>query len=260
MANRSVFKIAIAGALVSAIALAAFTGTPRPAQAQTDTPTNKTITVVGTGSAAGVPDVATVSLGVEVVNANAADALNEANRLIGEVTAAVVAVGVDEKDIRTTGVNIYSQPAPMPSTDPASGGVNPQVRIYQANIGITITVLDKGTEGRAVKVGEVINAAVKAGANQINGISTSIANPKALADEARKQAVEDARAHAEVLATALGVKVGEVIAVEEFQNSGIIPIEYGRGGGGGGYSDSVQINQGTLNVNIQVKVTFALVS
>lgn len=260
MANRSIVQIAIAGALVSAVALAAFTGTPRPAQAQSDTPPNKTITVVGSGMAAGVPDVATVSLGVEVVNPNAADAFNEANRLIGEVTAAVVAAGVDEKNIRTTGVNIYSQPAPMPASDPASGGVNPQVRIYQASIGITITVVDKGTEGRALKVGEVINAAVKAGANVINGISTSIAEPKALEDEARKQAVADARARAEVLATALGVKVGEVIAVEEFQNSGVVPLEYGRGGGGGGYSDSVQINQGTLNVNIQVKVTFALVS
>lgn len=258
MANRSILQIAIAGALVSAVALAAFTGAPRPAQAQDDSTPTKTITVVGTGSASGVPDVATVSLGVEVVNANAAEALNEANRLIGEVTAAIVAAGVDQANIRTTGLNIYSQPAPMPSTDPASGGVNSQARIYQANIGITITVMDKGTEGQAVKVGEVINAAVKAGANMINGINTSIADPKALADEARKLAIEDAHAHAEVLAAALGVKVGEVVAVEEYANSGVIPLEYGRGGGGA-VSDSVQINQGTLNVSIQIRVTFELV-
>lgn len=255
MATRSILKTAITGVLMSVVALTAFTGAPRPAQAQAPETTNKTITVVGTGTAAGVPDMATISLGVEVVNPNAADALNEANRLIGEVTKAVIAVGVDEKNIRTTGLNIYSQPAPMSSGDPASA--NPQARIYQANIGITIIVADKGTEGRALKVGEVINEAVKAGANMINGISMSISDPKTLENDARTKAIADARSRAEALAAASGVKVGEVLSIEEYQNSGVIPFEYGKGGA---VAESVQINQGTLNVAIQVKVTFALVS
>jgi uncharacterized protein YggE len=254
MANRlNLFKLGIAGLLIGAVALGSLNA-PRPALAQG--PDNKTIVVVGLGTASGVPDVATISLGVEVVNENAAAAFTEANRLIEEVTTAVKALGVEQSDIRTTGVNIYSQPAPVPSGD----SVNPQARIYQANIGITITVADKGTEGRAVKVGEVIDAAIAAGANAIYGISMGIEDPKTLENEARTKAIEDARSRAEVLAQALGVTVGEVIAVEEVQTYGPIPLDYGRGGGGGMTSDSAQINQGTLNVNMQIRVTFALVS
>jgi uncharacterized protein len=245
---RTITKFALLTALISAVAFASL---PQPAQAQ-DKPSTRSVTVTGLGAAVGTPDVAFVMLGVEVINPNAAEALKEANRLIGEVTKAIVAAGVAETNIQTTGVNIYSQP--VPAAGPEAATTN---RIYQANISISILVNDKGTAGRSLKVGEVINAAVNAGANNIGGISTSIAEPKVLIDEARIAAIKDARARAENIAQALGLTVGEVLSIEEFPSGGVLPIEYGRGGGAS--MNAAQINQGTLNVAVQVKITYALV-
>ncbi|MBX3065769.1 MAG: SIMPL domain-containing protein [Anaerolineae bacterium] len=244
------------GAVALVVTALAFTATsaPRPAEAQGNPITPNTVSVTGIGVSNGAPDAASVNLGVEVVSQDAAQAFNDANTLIEKVTQAIIDAGVAQDQITTTSVNIYSQPIqPM---GPAEG-TNATARTYTASILLRIQVLDEGTNGQATKVGQVINAAVEAGANVINGIEIYLNNTKTLEDDARVKAVADARARAEALAAAVGGTVGAVVAMEEYTSvSG--PVYYaGRGGGGGGSAEA-SISQGQFTVSVQVRVTFAL--
>jgi uncharacterized protein len=70
-------------------------------------------------------------------------------------------------------------------------------------------------------LGAVLDAAVADGANTLNGLTFGLADPKPALDEARKEAVADARARAELLAAAAGVKLGRVISISE----GVVPTD-----------------------------------
>src|SRR5262249_8170962 len=65
------------------------------------------------------------------------------------------------------------------------------------------------------KLGAILDALVQVGANQINGIAFDIDQPKALQNEARKLAVADARARAELFAAAAHVTLGRVLQITE---------------------------------------------
>ena len=64
-------------------------------------------------------------------------------------------------------------------------------------------------------LGEVLDAVVEAGSNQINGIQFDIDNKEGVLNQARNRAVKDARARAELYAQAAGVKLGNVINIQE---------------------------------------------
>jgi uncharacterized protein len=69
------------------------------------------------------------------------------------------------------------------------------------------------------KVADVINAAVDAGANNLFGLEFGVDNYKSKETEARKLALEDARAKAAELAEAAGVELGDIVSISEFSNA-----------------------------------------
>ena len=79
---------------------------------------------------------------------------------------------------------------------------------------MTIRVRDLDT------LGAVLDQSVTVGANTINGISFSVADPAKLYDEARKKAFADARAKAELYAGVAGVELGDIAAITETQGYG----------------------------------------
>ncbi len=88
-------------------------------------------------------------------------------------------------------------------------------------------------------MGNVLDAAIEAGANQIYGVTFSLENPKTMAETARTQAVADAKAKAGSLADLTGVKLGPVVSVSEvvgqsgtYYNSDFAAKAEGLGGGG----------------------------
>ena len=65
------------------------------------------------------------------------------------------------------------------------------------------------------RLGEVLDQAIALGANQINSIGFDVANAETLKDEARKQAMANARRRAELYATAAGAQLGQVLRISE---------------------------------------------
>lgn len=206
-----------------------------------------TITVTGSGDATGAPDVAYIQLGVNVSDANAGTAIDEANTIITAVRAALIQAGVADEDIQTTSFNVYSEDL----YDPLTGQPSGEVRYHVQNI-LNVTVRDVATTGA------VLDAALSAGANNVLGLSFSISDTSALEADARAQAIEDARARAQQLADVLGVTLGEPVVVSEtFFGPGPV-FTGGLGGGGGAAPAEVPVSAGQLTVSVQVNVTFAI--
>jgi len=207
-----------------------------------------TITVTGLGTASGEPDVAYIELGVEMANADLGAAYTEAAETMQQVIAALVDLGIDRSDIRTSSVNVY----PQDNYNPETG--QPTDRTYRVSNTIRITVRN------VEEVEPVINTAVSAGANSIYNFNFGILDSEALEQTARQSAVENARARAEQLAAALGVTVGRPVVISESYGQSAPPIPYGRGGGAA-YdmaASSLPVESGQLDVSVQILVTFEL--
>ncbi|MEP0763261.1 MAG: SIMPL domain-containing protein [Chloroflexota bacterium] len=205
----------------------------------------RAITVTGYGSAFGAPDIVMLGLGVEIVNTDIVAAMDETTARMNAVTDALKAGGVAAEDIRTDHYSIYQDygysPAPM--------GETPGQPQYRVSVGVTVTVRETET------VGELLAAAVQAGANMVNYLQFDIEDRAGLEAEARNLAVADAQSRADLLAAALGLSVGEPLTITEGGN--VYPVP-GLGGGGAAYAEAAPISQGTLRVDMQVTITFAL--
>jgi hypothetical protein len=107
------------------------------------------------------------------------------------------------------------------------------------------------------KTGELLQKALEAGANNVGGVSFSVADPKALQQEARDQAIADAQAKASQLAAGLGAQLGRLRQVSEY--GGVIapsvPVEaYAEGLRGGG--GPVPVSGGEFSVTVEIQVVF----
>lgn len=160
------------------------------------------ISVTGEGEVAAAPDLATITLGVTTEARTAAEALAANSAALAAVVANLKAAGIEPRDIQTTGLSL----------NPVWSGYSdrPQrIEKFQAVNGVTVRVRD------IARTGAVLDAAVKDGANTLNGLSFGMADPRPLLDEARARAVADARRRAELLAAAAGVTLGRVLTIGE---------------------------------------------
>ncbi|MCA9891410.1 MAG: SIMPL domain-containing protein [Anaerolineae bacterium] len=204
--------------------------------------TPRTIAVSGNGTASGTPDIAYLQIGTEQTNSDPAAAFSSANDVISALQQAVVDLGVDATDIQTSAFNMWVQ------TNTDNSGNSTGESTYHAQNMLTICVRD------VTQAGDIISAAVNAGANNINGLNFGIADPTALANQARDIAIADAQARAQQIASALGVNVGPAITVNESVSGGAQPLAaraFSAGVGG------ASVRQGQLSVNVQVTITFA---
>lgn len=149
-----------------------------------------------------VPDIAMVSAGV-VTQASEADAAMRANAVSMErVMDAIRKAGIATRDVQTTGVNIHPQYNYREGSAPSITG-------YQASNTVSVTVRDIGD------LGEVLDALVASGANQVHGPSFDIDDKDAVYDEARRAALDKARARADMYAAALGMRVRRIASISE---------------------------------------------
>jgi hypothetical protein len=159
--------------------------------------------VVGEGRATAAPDVAVAFLGVEVEAPDLSAASADANARMRRVLDALSSAGVAKKDVQTSRYDV----AVDRRVDPRGGAAPPPV--YRVATEARVTVRDLG------RVGHVLDAAVKAGANSTRGLSFQKEDPSAERGRALAAAVADARAKAEVLARAAGRELGEVLQISE---------------------------------------------
>lgn len=195
-----VMKAAAAFAVLAAAAV------PPAAQAQTQGQVvlaeGTLLTVNADGSSETRPDMAIVNLGVTTEGQTAAAALAENARRMTALTAALRRAGIAERDIQTSNVSVYPQQV-------YGEGQAPRITGYQANNSVTVKVR------RIDNTGRVIDAAVGAGGNTVNGVSFTHADPDAQLDVARRDAIAEARRRAELYASALGMRVNRIVSVSE---------------------------------------------
>jgi uncharacterized protein YggE len=160
------------------------------------------LTVSAEGKVEGRPDMATINLGVTTEGQSAAAALAENARRMTALNAALRRAGVAERDIQTSNVSVNPQQQYRENEPPLITG-------YQANNQVTAKVRTIANTGR------VIDAAVAAGGNNVNGVYFSYQDPDAQMDRARRAAIENARHRADLYADALGMRVVRVAAVSE---------------------------------------------
>ena len=216
------------------VAAAAFAGVGRPEVARGDVASPDTVTTLGHGVVTAVPDEASISAGVHTQAASASDALAQNAKLMNSVIAALKAAG---------GTDLQTQQV---SLDPQTNDQN-QVTGYAADDSVS-------AKAKIADVGALIDAAVAAGANNVDGPNLDVSDRDALYRDALGKAVEDARAKAEALAQAGGFGVGQVSSVTEQSASAPVPVFQAAVA----KSDGTPVEAGTQDVTADVTVTFRI--
>jgi uncharacterized protein YggE len=254
MLSRSVrmFFVLVVVGLLAGVALVGRAPEAMAAQETLTANVNRTITVVGSGEVKAAPDVARVNLGVEVTAPTVSAATDEAEQRMTDVLAALKAAGIADKDIQTSNFSInfeQQNPNPTPRVESATAVTDTVEGVYHVSNMVQVTLRDM------TAVGDVIDAAIKAGANNIWGVSFDLENTGALEEQARKAAVTDARARAESLAELNGVKVGEVIAISEVIGASPAPMfaQAARATGGG-----VSVEPGEVSFATQIQIVYGI--
>lgn len=232
--------------LVLAAALALGATTAMTASAQTAPAVSTTdgtlLSVSAHAEARRAPDIATLSTGVVTQAADANSALRTNAEQMNKVVAAIKAAGIAERDIQTSGINLNPQYQYAENKPPVITG-------YQASNNVNIIVRD------IAKVGGILDALVAVGANQINGPTFDIEDKDSLQDQARRTALDKARARAEMYASALGMRVRRIVSVSEGGSFGPQPpmpmmamAKMERGGA----DTSISPGENALSVNVDV--------
>jgi uncharacterized protein YggE len=161
------------------------------------------VTVSGEATISAAPDLAHIDAGVANDAKTAKEASDANNAAMGKVLLALKGAGIAEKDYQTSRLSLQPQYGQNKSS-----GASPVVG-FRASNRVTVKIRD------VTKVAGVIDALVNAGANDIGNISFEVTQASKLLDDAREQAVADARRKAEVYAKATGVTLGAPLSVSE---------------------------------------------
>ena len=210
--------------------------------AEGDKSAERYVSVSATGSVPADPDMASISTGVIVEADTAKDALARNSTVMTKLIDGLKGLGIASKDIQTTSVNVE------PRYVQANDGRPATISGYRVVNQVRLTVRE------VTRLGEILDAAIGLGANQVNGIGFDVSNAETLKDEARKQAVANARRRAELYATAAGAQLGGVLTISEDGSSGPRPMPMARAA----MSTAVPIEAGTRTLTVEVSVTYAL--
>ncbi len=227
-------RIALAAVLLLALAAVAGVARPEGAHAVDGQTSADSIMVTGSGSVAAVPSSAVLSFGVDTRAATAKAAVSANAREMRQVIAAVKSAGGKDVGTQTLSLSqVYGQ-----NSEPNGFGAS--------NVVVATIDVDHA--------GALIDAAVEAGANQVNGPSLSVADQGVLYRKALTAAMADARKSAETLAAAAGRSLGKVTAVAESGGNEPTPM-YAKAQA----SDAgTPVEAGVQQVTASVTVTFAL--
>ena len=246
----AVASLAAALILGATTAVAPFWSTTSTAQAQGSAPQPalRTITVVGDGKVNIEPDVARVNIGVETLQPTVDAASAENNAIVDAVLAALQELGIAGEDIQTSGYSVFAERY-------GSDGQLLEKPNYRVSNTVTVLVRD------LPNLGQVLDAAVAAGANNIYGVEFLLDDATAARSAARKLAVANAQATAEELAALNGLQVGKVLSISEvignmggYYGNQFSAVQADKGGGG-----VAPIQPGQLNLTMQIQITYELV-
>ena len=203
------------------------------------------ITVIGNGTADVVPDVSDWQFGVSSQAATADAALGANGSAMKAVVDALRNAGVAKDDIQTAEVSLY----PQTSNDGMT------ITGYSASNTVTATVR------KLEDAGKVVDAAVRAGANNVSGPNLRPSDTTGAYRDAVDKAFDDAKAHAEAIAEKAGVSLGAPVAISEAGGYSPGPIMYGRAApmsDAAGVAEMAPVQAGTQQVSATLTVTFSI--
>ncbi|MBY5567758.1 SIMPL domain-containing protein [Rhizobium leguminosarum] len=221
-----------------------------PAVAQEAKPREPVISVTGDGESSVAPDMAVVNLAVVKQAKTAREALDENNKAMNDVLAALKSGGIAERDLQTSGFSIqpqYNYPQPVDGQQQ-----QPQLIGYQTINSVTVRLRD------LAKLGAVIDQSVTLGINQGGEIQFTNDKPDAAIEEARKAAVADAVKRAKTLSEAAGVKLGRILEINENVPRAMPQPVYRATMMKEASDAAVPVQGGENNYNVSVTVTFAI--
>jgi hypothetical protein len=167
------------------------------------------LAVQGEGRMRAEPDQAIVRLGVTAQAETAGAAQQQVNRVADGILEAVRALGVEGRALQTSQLSLYPVYSERQRRMPQQEVADPEIVGYRASNVVSVRLEE------LAKIGPVIDGAVAAGANEVQGVDFSLQDDLAARKQALAQAVAEARAKAEAMATALGLRLGPVIEVTE---------------------------------------------
>lgn len=202
------------------------------------------ITISGTGEAIGTPDIAVINVGMVSEGKTVVKAQTDNTTKMNGLIEALKKLGIDSVDLQTMDYSIY------PKYEYSDGRSN--IIGYQVSQSVKVKIRDLD------KISSVLDAAGQAEANQVSGVQFSIDDPDILKEEARIEALIDAKTKAQNIAAALGVSLGQVVGFSEDTYSPISSKYYGLSEGLGGAGELPQVEAGSLDITSNVNVTFEI--
>lgn len=204
----------------------------------------RTISVSGRGTAATVPDMAMIQTGVVTQAKLAADAMEQNNQVTQRLMTELKNMQVADTDMQTAQFNV------QPEYERGDRGQRkPEIVGYRVTNQLRVRVRDLD------QLGALLDALIRAGSNQVSGISFDVDDQTSVLNAARKKAIADARDKAKLYAAAAGVAVGRVLSISEQQISVPQPRFYARGEAA---MASVPVAKGEQEFVATVNVTFEL--
>jgi hypothetical protein len=228
----------LAGLAALGLAAAAFAGVLHPSGASgsaADT-TSGTLTVIGAGTATATPDQASFAFGTVSQAKTASAALAASSDAVDRVVAALRKAGVASADLQTADVSL------SPRYDDKGETI----------LGYTASNTVAAIVRKLDSAGQVVDAAVAAGANQVSGPSLVASDQAAAYREALRAAMVDARAKAQALAAASGLATGAITSITE-GTATPVPVDAAKQA-----ADAPTIEPGTQEIDATVSVTFAV--
>ncbi|HLI95648.1 MAG TPA: SIMPL domain-containing protein [Candidatus Baltobacteraceae bacterium] len=226
--------------LLAAIALAVSVCAPAAAAQFSE------ITVTAEGRSTAMPDMATASFAISTYASTAASATSDNNERYGRLLDSLRALGIKESDIRTTSFNVSYNPPPQPPAMPDQG-----VRYgYTVSRGIDVTVR------RLSLVGKVIDTAVSAGVTDVNGVAFDNSDSRRQYAQALQDGVQQARAQAQAMAAAAGLRIVRVKSMQVGGPNRITPVVEGPVFRAAAAPVPTQIQPNSVEVTATVTVTY----
>ncbi|MGJ3192464.1 SIMPL domain-containing protein [Paenarthrobacter sp. FR1] len=206
----------------------------------------RTITVTGTASAKAVPDLVTLTLGVETRRDTASKAYDDAGKAAGAVAASLREAGVQDADLRTSGLNLRADLVWVE-------GQGQKVVAYVASTNLHVGIRSHEDAPAAIA------AAVAAGGDdiRINGIEQGFADASTVTAQAQGAAWQDALARAEQYASLASARLGTVVSISQ-QQVHSAPIPLGGMVRASYAAESAPVEAGESSVSASVSVEWEL--
>jgi len=214
--------------------------------------TKNTITVSGQGEVYTKPDLALTTFSVKTETKTIAQAMSENTKKMNNIIDSMKGLGIEEKDLKTTTFNLYPRYEYRRESSIYPSGERILVG-YEATQSLQVKIRDLD------KIGEIIEKATDAGANQVGDLQFTVDKEDEFKKQAREQAIKEAKEKAKEIASQLGI---DLVRIVNFDESGYAPRynDYGlikeMAVGGGG--EIPQIETGENKIEVSVSITYEI--